>query len=96
MRKIVMTLEALEVETFAIDENLPRHAGTVRAEEATPNCTEDFPCVLPTADPYDYRCYASLVPIETPGPGEANCSSVCQSSPLQCATTVFDGCPLTQ
>ncbi len=84
MRKLKMSLDTLRVETFEVDPGEHERAGTVLAQEATPYCT-DYPCIEPTNDPLNSRCYLSMDPFAEP-----NCTNVCHTS--LCASTVFDTC----
>lgn len=76
MKKLVLRVEALEVETFAASasEDQP---GTVGAQEATairPVCISGSPFVCqPTSDPHDINCV-----FQSPdGGGYGDCTPVC-------------------
>ena len=81
MKKLVLNVEALEVETFSVNASGEK-PGTVAAHEAT------FPCISlgcpPTSNPHDIYCVFQSA--DASFAGNCNCTPVCytyQSCPSE-------------
>ncbi|HYH81780.1 MAG TPA: hypothetical protein VEX86_18380 [Longimicrobium sp.] len=73
MKKLVLNVEALEVETFEADASEEK-PGAVAAHELTP-----AGCPLPSYDPHDAYCV-----LQSPDGGYAPCTPVCYTYAYYC------------
>jgi hypothetical protein len=78
MKKLVLNVEALEVETFEADAS-EQKPGTVAAHELTPNCLETY-------DPHNAYCV-----LMSPDDINGNCTPVCYTYAYDC-TNNTDAC----
>lgn len=82
-RKLLLSPDTLEVETFALD-RVPDGEGTVLGQQAyaTNTCTLNnyAPCNEYTNWPLDSRCADSIAYL----PEAGNCTNACPSGPLVC------------
>lgn len=79
MKKLILAIEALRVETFDPHPADGSGRGTVFGRESFRTLYDGWPCDLPTNSPLEFHCQESDVIAE-------NCTNVCASGPLACET----------
>jgi hypothetical protein len=85
MKKLMLAIEDLQVETFDPHPADSIGRGTVFGRESFRTLYDGWPCDLPTNSPLQFGCDQTDAVVGVDG-GVGNCTNVCPSGPLACET----------